>query len=61
MIAPEQPTPERRARLAARFNQGYRSFASVYRSCTPAAVYAVARYTEEGERISRDIAARYGR
>lgn len=61
LIAAEQPTPERRGRMVSRFNQGYRSFASVYRSCTPAASFAIERYTEEGARISRDIASRYGR
>lgn len=46
--------------LIASFNSGYRSFASVYRRCTPAAREAVARYQEEGAALGRDIAARYG-
>jgi len=61
LMKAEQPSPERRARMVARFNQGYRSFASVYRTCTPAASFAIERYTDEGARISREIASRYGR
>lgn len=46
--------------LIASYNSGYRSFASVYRRCTPAARVAVARYQDEGTALSRDIATRYG-
>ncbi|WP_281353058.1 TIGR02301 family protein [Aureimonas leprariae] len=46
--------------LIASYNSGYRSFASVYRRCTPAARVAVGRYQDEGASLSRDIATRYG-
>jgi uncharacterized protein (TIGR02301 family) len=46
--------------LIASYNSGYRSFASVYRRCTPAARVAAARYQDEGSALSRDIATRYG-
>jgi uncharacterized protein (TIGR02301 family) len=61
LIAAEEPNEARRARLTDRFNLGYSSFASVYRTCTPAAVAAVDRYQREGVKITRDITARYGR
>lgn len=61
LIAAEEPSERRRARLTDRFNLGYSSFASVYRTCTPAAAAAVDRYQREGVRIARDITARYGR
>lgn len=61
LLAAEAPTPERRARLVSQFNHGFSSFASVYRSCTPAALAAVDRYMSEGTRLTRDITARYGR
>lgn len=61
LLAAEEPTPERRARLVSQFNHGFSSFASVYRSCTPAALAAVDRYMAEGTRLTRDITARYGR
>lgn len=61
LIAAEEPNDRRRARLTDRFNLGYSSFASVYRTCTPAAAAIVDRYQREGAKIARDITARYGR
>lgn len=51
---------ERAARLAGAYNRGYGGFALTYRVCTPAAELAMARYLEEGDRLSRLIATRYG-
>ena len=50
---------DRRSRLTANFNRGYRDFQQTYRTCTPAATVAVRRYLDEGAKISRDITARY--
>lgn len=61
ILKAEGPTPERRARLVSQFNHGFSSFASVYRTCTAAALAAVDRYMAEGTRLTRDITARYGR
>jgi uncharacterized protein (TIGR02301 family) len=61
LIAAEEPNERRRARLTDRFNLGYSSFASVYRTCTAAAAAAVDRYQREGVKLTRDITARYGR
>ncbi len=55
----ETPIGERRDRLTASFNRGYRGFQQTYRACTPAANYAIRRYLEEGSHIARDISARY--
>ena len=55
----EAPSGERRERLVASFNRGYRGFQQTYRTCTPAADYAIRRYLEEGSKIARDITARY--
>lgn len=51
---------ETRARIAGAFNHGYSGFAVTYRTCTPAAEAASARYLAEGERLTRAIAARFG-
>ena len=59
LIDAEAPAGERRDRLVASFNRGYRGFQQTYRTCTPAADLAIRRYLEEGTRISRDITARY--
>jgi uncharacterized protein (TIGR02301 family) len=52
--------PRRRARLTAAYNRGYRSFASVYTSCTPAAVRAEQNYRNEGATLATEITARFG-
>jgi len=49
---------ERRARMTAAFNRGYRTFASVYTACTAAAVVADERYRAEGATLSSEITAR---
>jgi uncharacterized protein (TIGR02301 family) len=58
----EAETPggsERRDKLVAGFNRGYRGFQQTYRTCTPAADVVIRRYLDEGAKISRDITARY--
>jgi uncharacterized protein (TIGR02301 family) len=58
----EAETPggsERRDKLVANFNRGYRGFQQTYRTCTPAADLVIRRYLEEGAKISRDVTARY--
>jgi uncharacterized protein (TIGR02301 family) len=59
LLDSENPDPQRRARLIASFNRGYRSF-SGYIQCTPSATEAINRYMQEGQALSRDIASRYG-
>lgn len=49
-----------RATIAGAFNQGFRAFAVTYRTCTPAAQAATARYLSEGERLTRAVASRFG-
>ncbi|MDH4413913.1 MAG: TIGR02301 family protein [Rhizobium sp.] len=52
--------PKRRARMTAAYNRGYRSFASVYTSCTAAAVRAEENYRNEGATLATEITARFG-
>ena len=59
LIDAEAPNGERRQKIVASFNRGYRGFQQTYRGCTPAADIAIRRYLEEGARIARDITARY--
>ncbi|MEK1933176.1 MAG: TIGR02301 family protein [Pararhizobium sp.] len=51
---------ERRARMTAAFNRGYRTFASVYTACTAAAAVADERYRAEGATLASEITARFG-
>jgi uncharacterized protein (TIGR02301 family) len=59
LIDAEAPSGERRTRMIASFNRGYQGFQQTYRTCTPAADFAIRRYLEEGSRIARDITGRY--
>lgn len=59
LIDAEAPSGDRRARMVASFNRGYRSFQQTYRTCTPAADLVIRRYLEEGSKIARDVTARY--
>jgi uncharacterized protein (TIGR02301 family) len=59
LIDAEAPSGERRQKIVARFNSGYRGFQQTYRTCTPAADIAIRRFLDEGARIARDITARY--
>ena len=59
LLDAETPAGERRDRLTASFNRGYRGFQQTYRTCTPAADVVIRRYLEEGSKISREITARY--
>ena len=59
LVDAETPSGERRARMIASFNRGYRGFQQSYRTCTPAADLVIRRYLEEGSKIARDTTARY--
>jgi len=59
LIDAEAPSGERRRKIVANFNRGYRGFQQTYRTCTPAADLAIRRYLGEGAKIAREITARY--
>ena len=59
LIDAEAPSGERRRKIVASFNRGYRGFQQTYHSCTPAADLAIRRYLDEGAKIAREITARY--
>ncbi len=46
----------RRARLTRVFNQGYRSYARTYTTCTPSAQSAIDKFMSEGVQISEGLA-----
>jgi uncharacterized protein (TIGR02301 family) len=60
LIETEKATGERRAKLIASFNRGYRSFAQTHLTCTSSSTEAIARYMKEGEDLSREIASLFG-
>lgn len=60
LLEAEGTTPGRRERLAGAYNKGYKAYALTYRTCTPSAQEASARFLKEGERLARNITGRYG-
>ena len=60
LLETEGTTPERKARMTAAFNRGFRGYQQTYRTCTAAAGIATRRYLEEGVKLSREVTARYG-
>ena len=59
LVDAETPGGDRRAKMIASFNRGYRGYQQTYRSCTPAADVVIRRYLEEGSKIAREMTARY--
>jgi uncharacterized protein (TIGR02301 family) len=59
LVDAETPSGDRRTRMIAGFNRGYRGFQQTYRTCTPAADLVIRRYLEEGSKIAREMTARY--
>lgn len=60
LITAEQPPGPRRDRMIASFNRSYNAYEQTYRSCTPSADLAIKRFVEEGAKLSREIATKYG-
>jgi uncharacterized protein (TIGR02301 family) len=59
LIDAEAPSGARHEQMIASFNRGFRGFQQTYRTCTPAADFAIRRYLDEGAKIAREITARY--
>ena len=60
LLDAEAPSGPRRDKYIAAFNHGFRGYELTYRSCTPNARAAIARYLDEASRIAGDLAYRYG-
>lgn len=56
LIEREGTSALRKATLTRSFNQGYRSYARTYASCTPSAQSAITRFLAEGAGIADDLA-----
>src|ERR1700676_575758 len=59
LVDAEAPNGDRRTRMVASFNRGFRVFQQSYRTCTPAADLVIRRYLDEGSKIAREVTARY--
>ncbi len=60
LIEAQAPADAEKKQLIASFNNGYRTFAATYRSCTSSARIAVNRYQSEAAALAREIGSRYG-
>lgn len=60
LIEAEAATARRKERLAGAYNKGYREYAQSYLRCTPAAETVIGRFVDEGSRLARELASRYG-
>ena len=59
VIALDNPDDDRRQRLAGAFNEGYQSYARLYRECTISAQTAMAKLLTDAEQTARDIHAHF--
>lgn len=55
LIDTEGTSPLRKAKLAASFNKGYRSYRRTYQSCTKSAETAIERFLDEGATLADTI------
>jgi uncharacterized protein (TIGR02301 family) len=60
LVEAEGRTPQRRDRLTAAFNRGFKAYSLTHRVCTEVSQEASARLAAEGESLSRALASRYG-
>lgn len=60
LLDADAPSGQRREKLTASFNRGFRGFELTYRVCTPNAEQAITRYLAEAGRLTREITYRYG-
>lgn len=60
LLDAEARSSQRRERLAGAFNRGFRGYGATYRTCTPSARLVISRSLAEADRLTRDLASRYG-
>lgn len=60
LLDAEARSSQRRDRLAGAFNRGFRGYRATYRTCTPSARLVISRSLAEADRLTRDLASRYG-
>ena len=59
ILAAEEPGPQRRARLIARFNHGFETYNAIHKTCTPASRRAMTLFLDEARRTVIDVRLRY--
>ncbi len=59
LIEAEGSTPQRRDRLAGAWNRGFLGHQPAHRTCTERAREAIDRLSDQGQRLTRELAGRY--
>ena len=60
LLDAEAKSGPRRDRLVAAVNRGFRGYAASYHACTPSARLVIARSLADSERLTRELATRFG-
>lgn len=60
LLEAEGVTQGRKERLAGAYNRGFKGYGLTYRTCTAAAIEAAIRLSQDGERLTRSLGARFG-
>lgn len=60
LLDAEAPSGSRRERLAGRFNAAVEAYRTSHRTCTAGSRVAMERFLDEGARLARSIAGRFG-
>ncbi|MCP4560103.1 MAG: TIGR02301 family protein [Bosea sp.] len=60
LLESEGRSPQRRERLASAYNRGYRAYSATHRTCGDGSQEASARLAQEGEKLAKALASRFG-
>ena len=60
LLEAEGRSPQRRERLAGAYNRGYRAYSATHRTCSDGSQEASARLAQEGEKLAKALASRFG-
>jgi uncharacterized protein (TIGR02301 family) len=60
LLESEGRSPQRRERLASAYNRGYRAYSATHRTCSDGSQEASARLAQEGEKLAKALASRFG-
>jgi uncharacterized protein (TIGR02301 family) len=60
LLESEGRSPQRRERLAGAYNRGYRAYSATHRTCSDGSQEASARLAQEGEKLAKTLASRFG-
>ncbi|HEV7328878.1 MAG TPA: TIGR02301 family protein [Bosea sp. (in: a-proteobacteria)] len=60
LLESEGRSPQRRERLAGAYNRGYRAYSATHRTCSDGTQEASSRLAQEGEKLAKALASRFG-